>query len=192
MNLITNVLFLHVVGMLGLFVALGLEGVSVFRLRRAWTLDELPPWLGLSAGLPRLYRGSLALIMISGVYLMRGVMQGLTNDRPLSQLGWLVLSVAGVIAFAALGGVSLRRIRPLWHADAAPNDQVASLQLARAHDPALPVIFIVRAILAVAIVFLMMSRPPLDTSLGVMAAAAVVAIASSRVAARRPAAKAVS
>jgi hypothetical protein len=192
MNLVANVLFLHVVGMLGLFVALGLEGASVFRLRRSWSLAELRPWLGLSAALPRLYRGSLALIMISGVYLLRGVMQGRTDDRPLSQLGWLVVSIVGLIAFAGLGGVSFRRMRPLWRAAAPANEQFASLQLTRAHDPLLPVLFVVRTVLAVAIVFLMMSRPPLDTSLFVMASAVLIAITSSRVASRKPVAKPVS
>jgi hypothetical protein len=50
----------------------------------------------------------------------------------------------------------------------------------------------VRTVLAVAIVFLMMSRPPLDTSLFVMASAVLIAITSSRVASRKPVAKPVS
>jgi hypothetical protein len=182
MNVLSFVLFLHVVGMLGLFVALGLDGVSVFRLRRSSSAEELAPWIGLSAGLPRLYRGALALVVISGVYLTRGVLRGLPADAPMSDLAWLLTSVAALAGFAIVGALSLRRMQPIWRATKTGRGAAPSLQLPRAHDPLLPVFFVVRTVLAVAIVFLMMSRPPLEGSLLVVAVAAAVALASSGVA----------
>ncbi len=192
MNLVTFVLFLHVVGMLGLFVALGLDGLGVFRMRRSSGLEELAPWIGLSAQVPRVYRGSLALAVISGGYLTRGVLQGVTPGTRASELGWLTTSVVALVLFAITGALSLRRLQPIWRA-ASSAPALERVQLMRAHDPLLQVFFALRMILALTIVFLMMSRPPLDASILVMAGAAVLALASGGLAWRRhPLARAVS
>jgi hypothetical protein len=67
------------------------------------------------------------------------------------------------------------------------------VQLTRAHDPLAQVIFAPRTILALTIVFLMMSRPNPDASLLVMAGARVLAPASGGLVWRhRPLAKALS
>src|SRR5207244_8538034 len=47
MTLYLLAVFLHVVGALGLFVAMGLEWVIVVRVRRAGTAEQARDWLGL-------------------------------------------------------------------------------------------------------------------------------------------------
>lgn len=184
MNAVSFVLFLHVVGMLGLFVALGLDGVSISRLRRSSSSEELAPWIGLSAAAPRVYRASVALVVISGGYLARDVVRGVTPGALASELGWLTTSVMALIAFALTAVLSLRRMRPIWRAaSSAPASE--RIQLARAHDPLLLLLFNVRTILALAIVFLMMIRPSLDASILVIVGASVLALVSSGFAWRR-------
>jgi hypothetical protein len=142
MSFLSIVLFAHVAGMLGLFVTLGLEGVA---LSRAQELE-----------MPRLYRASLALVVFSGAYLSRGLLQGTAISA--WDLGWLAASVpalAGVVAAGAVRG----RIR------------------SRAYP--------VRTAAALAIVFLMVAKPRLDMSMAVVVIAAAAGIVSSVVWRRR-------
>jgi hypothetical protein len=185
MNLLSVVLFLHVVGMLGLFVALGLDGVAVLRLRRSRSDETLTPWIRLSAELPRLYRASLAVIVLTGGYLTRGVVQGMTSETPLLDLAWLEVSVASLGILGVTGAVSLQRLRPSWRAVAATTGGAAAHQLALLQEPLLTVLVVLRAAFAIAIVFLMMNRPSLYVSLLVMVVAVVIGLASSGIVGRR-------
>jgi hypothetical protein len=99
MNVVSFVLFLHVIGMLGLFVALGLDGVSVFHLRRAAAVDELAPWIELGASVSRAYRGSTALVVLSGASLTRELVRGMMAGARVSEFAWLTLSVAALVMF---------------------------------------------------------------------------------------------
>jgi hypothetical protein len=185
MNMLSIVLFLHVVGMLDLFVALGLDGVAVFRLRRSLSDETMTPWIGLSAGLPRLYQVSIALVVLSGAYLTRGVVQGMTSETPAFDLGWLVVSVASLAALGITGALSIRRLRPSWRAMATATSGIGTQLPASLQEPLLTVLVVLRIALAIAIVFLMMNRPSLEVSLLVMVVAVVVGLASSGIVWRR-------
>ena len=52
----TIALFLHVTGALGLFVAIGLEWISLPRLRRAASVEHARTWLGVLGTLGRIGR----------------------------------------------------------------------------------------------------------------------------------------
>jgi hypothetical protein len=184
MNVVSFVLFLHVVGMLGLFIALGLDGVSVFRLRRAAAVDEMAPWVGLAASGSRAYRGSIALVVLSGAYLTRELLRGMMAGERVSELGWLTLSVIALVMFGIAGALSLRRMQPVWRPSSVPAD--ARLQLTRVHDPLLQLLFIFRTVLALTIVFLMTTRPSLEASMLVMAGAGLLALVTGGLAWRRP------
>lgn len=184
MNLLTIVIFVHVLGMLGLFVALGLDGLSVVQLRRSRSASELRPWLGLAANTPGFYRASLALIVVTGAYLSHGVIQGTTADVRIPQLGWLTTSVIGMVMLAVTGAMSYRRLRPLWRPVNAVGQAPASL-VADAHEPLLFTLWVARTMLAVAIVFLMIARPPLEASLLVLGATVIVALVLGGLTARR-------
>lgn len=145
----------------------------------------MTPWVRLSAGLPRLYQAAIALVVLSGAYLTRGVVQGMTSETPVSDLGWLAVSVASLAVFGITGALSLRRLRPSWRAMATATSGTATQRLAPLQQPLLTVLVALRVALALAIVFLMMNRPPLDVSLLVMVVAVVVGLASSGIAWRR-------
>jgi hypothetical protein len=184
MNTVSFVLFLHVVGMLGVFVALGLDGISISRLRRSSSSEELAPWVGLSAAALPTYRASIALVVISGVYLARDMVRGVTAGAFASELGWLTTSLIALIVFAVTAVLSLRRMRQIWRVtSSAPAPE--RVRLARASDPRLQLLFNLRAILALTIVFLMMIRPSLNVSMLIMAGATVIALVSSGFAWRR-------
>src|SRR5262249_44227610 len=69
MTLGTVALYLHILGAMGLVVALALEWVIVARLRTAETAEQARTWLGLTAVQRRLGPAALAAILIPGLYL---------------------------------------------------------------------------------------------------------------------------
>ena len=131
MNLLSFVLFLHVVGMLGVFVSLGLE-------------------VGGPDG-PRtvMLRTSLVLTSISGAILGRG----LIHDVELWDLGWIAVTVPAMVIIAVTA--------------------------------AQPRMLTVRVSLALAIVFLMVTRVPFDGAIAVVGLALIVALASNALAQKR-------
>jgi hypothetical protein len=65
-TLYSVVLFIHVIGMLGLFIGMGLQWIVIYRLRRAVTVTHVRDWLGLLAFNGRLSMASTVLIIGAG------------------------------------------------------------------------------------------------------------------------------
>ena len=97
------VLFTHVVGVLALFVGLGLEWIGMDGIQRSTTRAEALPWLRLISIVPRLFGTALAAIVVSGFYL--GARVGvLGNDWMRASYGALLLS--GMIVSSSVSGGS--------------------------------------------------------------------------------------
>lgn len=131
MNLLSLVLFLHVVGMLAVFVSLGLEVAGPDGPRAV------------------MLRTSLVLTSISGAILGRGLIE----DAALWDRGWIAVTVPAMAIIAVTA--------------------------------AQPRMLTVRVSLALAIVFLMVSRVPFDGALSVVGLALIVALAIHALARRR-------
>ena len=86
--------YLHILGALGLFVAIGLEWASLLYLRRAATFDQAREWLKIFASLRRLYPVSWLAILIPGFYMTATVWGG---------VAWINIALAGVVLIAVLG-----------------------------------------------------------------------------------------
>jgi uncharacterized membrane protein len=69
MTLYPSILLLHIVGVIGLFVALSLELAVVSRLRAAKTTTQVHEWLALSRVIDLILPVSAVLILISGLVL---------------------------------------------------------------------------------------------------------------------------
>ena len=68
MNVYSIVLYVHIVGALGLFVALGLEWTALARLRGAATAEEARGALGALGPTRVIGPLSLAAILVAGLY----------------------------------------------------------------------------------------------------------------------------
>jgi len=167
MTLYSNVLFVHIVSALGLFLGYGLEWTVTALLRHSSTTDQAHAWL-------RVYRvslpvtgASLAVLILSG-----GWLAALTGGM---YHAWLIVSVAGIVV-ALLSGFALilprvQAIRGALPEGSLPLTPEALLQL---QSGVLPTLIRVRALLAVGIVYLMITKPPLGASLIVLAVAMVL------------------
>ncbi len=170
------VLFTHVVGVLALFVGLGLEWIGLDGIQRSTTRAQALPWLRLIAIVPRLFGTALAAIVVSGFYL--GARVGvLGND-------WMRASYGALLLMAIVSGpVSRSPMRALKRAADVPADGTVALRAAAAH-PILRLSLRIRVAFGLAIVFLMSAKPAAGESLLVLALASMVTIATSLT--RRP------
>lgn len=143
-------LFLHVLGALGLFIALGVEWTSLRNLPHATNAREARGWLGLFLVLRRLYPFSFFAILVSGIYMMAVFWGGAP---------WIVIGFFGLLALPAIAGVmTARRVRGFSPELSGSAELDASLK-ARFSDPVLLLSHRLRVGLAVGIVFLMTVKP---------------------------------
>src|SRR5262245_26614164 len=110
------VLFVHIVGVLGLFVGLGLEWISLDAIRRATTRDEAVRWARVFGTVPRAAGATSAVILLSGFYL--GARFGVLGNA------WMRASYVALVVMAVLAGpVSRPRAIALRRAVGNPGDR---------------------------------------------------------------------
>lgn len=171
-------LFLHVSSAMGLFTALGVEGLCLRQLGRADGPRETATALGGLALLPPVGGASTLLLLVSGIYL--------ATTRWHWQGAWIGLGFAGLVLVALIGalvtGRALARVRPT-----AGGETGRGWSVARAAMPTLAASFCARAAILLGVVFLMTVKPQAPGALATMAVAlAVGGAAGLAVRARAP------
>jgi hypothetical protein len=162
-TLYTVVLFAHIVGVLGLFIGMGLQWMVVFRMRRAASVTQVGAWLALLAVNARLNIVSTVLILGAGVYL---VLTAWSWSTP-----WIDVSLGAIAIMMALGiGVVMRRLRAVGQAAARATGLTPQLSR-RIHDPLLWTGTQMGGVTALGVVFLMTTKPDLMGSLVTLAVA---------------------
>jgi uncharacterized membrane protein len=152
------VLFVHLLGMLVLFGGLGLEWLTLRILRRSTTREEALPWVGVYAALPRAIGIAVGLILISGIYL--------AARAHVYDSGWVRVSFGAMAFMAILGGPVVRsRTRAIRQAGGDDRDRGSGTLQRHASDPLLRASLFIRVAVALAIVYLMISKPSLNESL---------------------------
>jgi hypothetical protein len=171
MNVYAIVLFLHVLGAIGLFVGLALEGFVLARLRASGTTGDARFFVGAWHRLKRVYIPSFAGVFLGGLYLA-----SIVGNRATM---WLAVSLGGFLLIMAVGGlITGRRMGALRKLVAADTPPAAFQTVAAATQAkALLVGYGVRLGLATGIVFLMTTKPDLAVSLAALAVAAVAGVA---------------
>ncbi len=167
----SSALFLHIVGALVYFVALGLEQASLMSMRGAARVEQVREWLGVYRWLPRLGPLSLALILISGFYMM------LTT---LGWMAWIIGALVAMVVIGVIGGVvGGPRVAAVGKVAAQESGPVSAALRQRLNDPLLSISMQVRTAIALGIVFLMVVKPdPAGTLITLVIAALVGAAAA--------------
>ena len=173
------VLFFHIVGALGLFVGIGLEQVSLARLREVSTTNQARDWLGVLSSLRRVDGPSGLLILATGIFMMVVRWQ----HQP-----WIGLAIIGMVLMAALSiAVTSRRARALKDAVPSSDGLISTGLGTRMSDPVMRAAATIRAAIALGIVFEMALKPTGPSALVAMlvALAAGVLVALMRSSGRR-------
>jgi protein-S-isoprenylcysteine O-methyltransferase Ste14 len=97
------VLFLHIIAMLGLFIALGTELLILSRVSRTVDRAEARAWMRASAISPAVALPSIALILLTGSFLA-------ARTRGWA-MAWIQVSLGAMALIGLLGGIAGRRMR---------------------------------------------------------------------------------
>jgi uncharacterized membrane protein SirB2 len=165
------VLFVHVVGMVVLFIGLAVEWLSLESLRRSTDAAQASSWVRLHSALPRVYGVASALLLLSGIYL--------AATLGVFGFAWVRVSLALMVLMAILGGPAVRsRVRAI-HEAAAHEREVASALRRNASNSWLRASLFMRVAMGLAAVYLMIGKPLLNTSMLVTGGAVAVGVAVS-------------
>jgi hypothetical protein len=164
-------LFLHIVGALGFFVALGLEWISLRHLRRATTVEQVRTWIRVPTELGLVGMVAMVMLLAAGVYMMITVWGG---------KAWILVSLGALVPMSILGmAVSKRRMAAIERAPAAEHGTISPDLHPLLRDPLLRLSMQTRVAIALGIVFLMTIKPGLIESLLTIGVATIVGLASS-------------
>jgi hypothetical protein len=166
-------LFAHIVGMLGLFVGLAFEWLSLESISRSAPAAQVAPWVRVLRALPRLVAAAVGLTVVSGLYL--AIRVGVVGQ------GWVRVSLGSMIFMAILGGPIVRsKMRALLGAGAdADGPATVPTPQQMASHPLLRASLRARVAVGLAIVYLMILKPDLGASLLLAGAALLTGAASS-------------
>jgi hypothetical protein len=170
MTFYSIVLFLHIVGALGLFVALGLEWISLLSLRRVGTIEPAREWLRVFGLVRWVGPISMGLLLLSGAHMMRAVWGG---------VAWIVIALATLVLMAGLGVLNGRRLAAIGRATATEGGVLSPAFRQRLHDPLLWTSIQTRVAIAVGIVFLMTVKPDLEGTLLTIGVAIILGLVSA-------------
>lgn len=146
-------LFLHIVGALGLFVALGLEWAGLLNLRRAATIEQAREWFKLFTSLRRLNALIWLAILIPGFYMAATVWRG---------AAWISIALAAVVLLAVLGAaLGRRQMGSIGQALSMESGPLSTSLRQQVGSPLLWFSLWIRTAISLGIVFLMSVKPGL-------------------------------
>ena len=163
MTIYYTVLFIHVVSVIGLFIALAAEGAILLRIRTAQSVDETQFFVGAFQRLRIVAIPSFLGILVGGLYLASKWGRGTF---------WIPFALGATLLIMLIGGlVTGKRIARLRNALSSDEiDLPIKAISAKTKDNALLISYGLRAGLGLGIVFLMTAKPDLPGSLGALAA----------------------
>ena len=171
MNAYSIALFLHIVGALGLFVALGLEWTGLWQIRSAMTPQQVRGWMGILKSVRKVGFASMLTTVISGIYMMATVWGG---------VAWVIVSLGALVLVIVLSMVLTGpRMAAIGRALASEKVPLSQTFHSLANHPLLWISIQTRVAIALGIIFLKTAKPDLGGSLLTIGVAIVLGLASA-------------
>jgi hypothetical protein len=171
MNIYSIALFLHIVGALGLFVALGLEWTGLWQIRSAKTLEQVRAWMGILKSVRKVGFVSMLTTVITGIYMMVKVWGG---------AAWIYATLGSLFLVIALAqGITAPRMAAIGKALATEKGPLSASFYSLANHPLLWISLQTRAAIALGIVFLKIAKPDSGGSLLTIGVAIVLGLVST-------------
>lgn len=171
MSIDSIALFLHIVGALGLFVALGLEWTALRQIRSAGPAMPVRPWMQILKSTRGVGFASMLMAVVTGIYMT------LTGW---GLVPWIVVTLGSLVAVIALSvALTGPRMAAVGQALAAGKGAVTPTFHTLANHPLLLISIQTRVAIALGIVFLKTAKPDLAGSLLTIGVAVALGIASA-------------
>jgi hypothetical protein len=165
------VLFLHIVGVLGFFVALGVEWIGLKQVRSASVFEQVSTWMSIFKGMRGFAFASMGTTMVTGIYLM------VTDTGLVPYVYISILALIFVILLSIV--ITGPRMAALGQALTMGKGTLSGAFYRAANSSLLTFSIQTRIAIALGIVFLKVTKPGLIGSLLVMGLATVLGISTS-------------
>ncbi len=171
MNDYSIALFLHIVGALGLFVALGLEWTGLWQIKSAIIPEQVREWMGVLKSVRKFGFASMLATFISGIYMTLTEWGG---------AAWIIVTLGSLVLVISLALVLTGpRMAALGKALASGKGALPKTFHALTNHPLLWISIQTRVAIALGIVFLKIAQPDLGGSLLTVGVAIVLGLASA-------------
>ena len=171
MNNYSIALFLHIVGALGVSVALGLEWTGLWQIRSAMRPEQVRAWMGILRSASRAGIASMLTTVISGFYMMATAWGG---------VAWIIVTLGALVLVIVLSvALTGPRMVAIGRALATEKGLVSQTFHILANHPLLWISIQTRVAIALGIVFLKTAKPDLGGSLLTIGVAIVLGLASA-------------
>jgi hypothetical protein len=164
-------LFLHIVGALGLFVALGLEWTGLWQIRSALASEQVRTWMGILKSVRKVGFASMLTTVVTGIYMMVTDWGG---------VAWIFVTLGSLVLMIVLSLVLTGpRMAAIGQALATEKGAVSKTFHNLANRPLLWISIQTRVAIALGIVFLKTAKPDLGGSLLTIGVAIILGLAST-------------
>ncbi len=171
MNAYSIALFLHIMGTVGFFVALGLEWTGLWQIRSATTPQQVRGWMMILRSVRKVGFVSMLTTVVTGIYMMLTVWGG---------EAWIVVTVGSLILVIALAQVvTAPRMMAIGRALATEKVPLSQTFYSLANHPLLWISIQTRVAIALGIVFLKTAKPDLGGSLITIGVTIVLGLAAA-------------
>ncbi|HLO13330.1 MAG TPA: hypothetical protein VK206_00775 [Anaerolineales bacterium] len=170
MNSFSIALFLHIIGALGVSVALGLEWIGLSQIRRATVTEEISAILKVVKSTTRFGFVSMLSTVITGIYMVLAV---------LGWVPWILVVIAALVLVIVLTRIlTVPRMAAIGQTLAMEKGSVSQTLHNLMKDPILWISIQTRVAIVLGIIFIKIATPDLGGSLLTMGIAIVLGIAS--------------
>jgi hypothetical protein len=171
MSIYAIALFLHIVGALGFFVALGLEWTGLRQIQRAMTREQVREWMGILKSVRKVGFVSMLTTVITGFYMMLAVW---------GSVAWITVTLVSLLLVIALSlALTGPRMAAVGRALTTEKGALSNTFHSLANHPLLWISIQTRVAIALGIVFLKIAKPDLGGSLLTIGVAIVLGLVSS-------------
>lgn len=175
----TVALFIHILGAITLFIAMGIVQRVGALMRSASSGDELRQWLRLLRSTSRMYPAAFVTLLVTGLY-MAGT--AWSFETP-----WIAVSLATLLVMGALGGGFVgRSFREIGQSFRGGGELTPEM-MGRVRAPRLWIAATALNGLAMGVLWLMVVKPGLVHSLAVVLALGLIGAVGGRAAAAKTA-----
>ena len=169
-------LFAHIVGVLGLFISIGLTWISMLWLQRAQTMEQVCERISLATLQERLLPAASVLILLAGIYMTVNTWGWKTP--------WIDVSLAALVVIGTLGGAVInRRLKAIRIASStaeAPAGSIPAELKRQITDAVLWTAVQTNGFTGLGAVLLMTTKPDLVGSLITLVASLVLGVVSAQ------------
>ncbi|HEX2350538.1 MAG TPA: hypothetical protein VHI51_19035 [Ktedonobacterales bacterium] len=160
-------LYVHILGVLLLFVAVGAESLAVWGMGRAQTVGDMRLWLRSARGPEKLFPLAGALILVAGLYMAIRTWHGTP---------WVVLGFLGLIGFSVAGAVvNGRRFKAVEKAaNAGGAGAIPNAVRRELANPTLRISLWAMSVGALGIVYMMVVKPDWIGSIAALVVASIL------------------